>query len=362
MAASTGAEHGTTPNRSLSRADVEAVLRFLRQLSVKLKAGLSVEKCLAALSTDTRNRKLRRACQQMRTAMGMGGSLAEAMRGQVQLFDVCVTGLVERGEKSRKLLASLANACDYLEARRDLEDALRSAMARPIHALLLVLLATFAATVALSFLVKEFLPAATASQHASLGIAEHIAVHVSEAVRVAWPFVGVFGLSCFVAFRLLPRYPKTRGWLDALASRLPLVGVAVRATGVAIFARTVGVRMQGGDTLAQAMAIAALTAPSQNVQQQITATVQRIEKGRPYIEALVESGFLRLGDVNTVQGAERRGELGALMLTLARDREREAAADVKTLKAVTHTVVVVLLGLAIMAVVLTLYVPVFIVH
>jgi type IV pilus assembly protein PilC len=339
-----------------------AVLRFLRQLAIKLKAGLSLDKCLAALCTETRHAGVRQACVAIRAKTAGGTALADAMREHGQLFDVCVTGLVERGEKTRKLLGMLGSACDYLETRRRLEDGLRSAIFRPLNALSLVLLATFIATVALSFLAREFLPVSTLTQPASHSSAEQLAALVARKVQIAWPYVGVFGFVCFLALQFLPRLAPTRRVLDAIGVRLPLVGAAVRSTGVALFVRTLAIRTQVGATLAQAMTIAALTAQNQPMRERITTLIHRIEKGRPYIDALVEDGTLRLGDVTAVQAADRRGDLATVLLTLARDREQEATADVKALKAVTHTVVVVLLGVAIMGVVLTLYVPVFINH
>jgi len=345
-----------------SVADVAAVLRFVRQLAVKLKAGLSTEKCLAALATETRHGRLRRACQDLRAAIAKGVPLAQAMHAQRSLFDECVIGLVAKGEQTRKLRGALAGVADYLDARGRLVGALRSAVARPLDALSYVLLATFIAAVVLSFLVMSVLPAAPGGEHAALSGADHVAFHVAEGVRAAWPFVGALGLFCFLALRLLPRYPGTRAWLDALSMKLPLVGPAFRATGVALFTRTIGICMQAGYTLAEAMRFAAVTAPNLAMRRHIAATIEKIGKGRPYIDALVDDGFLRLGDVTAVQAADRRGELGTLSLNLAHDYEQEAATDVKTLRAVTHTLVVVLLGLAILGVVLTLYVPVFVVR
>ena len=136
----------------------------------------------------------------------------------------------------------------------------------------------------------------------------------------------------------------------------------MRANAVAVFCLTVGLRMRAGDTLGQAMHMAARTARNLRVRRHIATTMGRIDKGRPYIDALVEDGFLRHGDVTAVQAAERRGDLGALLLTLAEERARGALADAKTLKAIVDTLVVLVIGLAILGVVLTLYVPVFVTH
>jgi type II secretory pathway component PulF len=358
----TSEERGRTAQARASGAEAQAALRFIRQFSVKLKAGLSVEKCLAALVNETRNRRLQGAVREMHKAVVQGIPVSYAMRGEGAFFDICVVGLVERGEQTRKLRAALASVADYLEHKVQLEASLRSAVARPLNALSLVLLATFVATVVLSFLVREVLPAATSSQPVEISTLDRIAFSVSEAVRVGWPFVGFVGLLCFIALKLIPRLPATRAWLDVLALRLPLVGPAVQSSGLAFFFRTIAVRMQAGTSLASAMKVAAITAPNRAMGERIAATIQKIEKNRPYIDALVEDGFLRLGDVTAVQAAERRGDLGAVMLTLAGDREPEAVADAKKLRAVMHTLVVALLGLAILGVVLTLYVPVFIAH
>lgn len=340
--------------------DAEAVLRFVRQLAVKLKAGLSVEKCLAALANETRHRQLARACVAMSASLAGGTSLWQAMRSHGELFDPCVVGLVASGERSRKLRVQLGQAADYLEYRIRLAKGLRGAIVQPLEALFYVLLATFVATVALSFLVKDALPVLAGTNHPGVSLLDHVAFHVSAAVRIAWPIVGVCGLLGFSAVRLLPRRPAAREWFEAAALRVPLIGRAFRATGYAILTKTVGIWMQAGNTLAQAMEMALLTAHSWPMRQRIAATMQRIESGRPYVDAFVEDGILRMGDVSAVQGAERRGELGQLMLTLASDRQREAEIDVKSLRAISHSAVVLLLGIAILSVVLTLYVPVFV--
>jgi Type II secretory pathway, component PulF len=239
---------------------------------------------------------------------------------------------------------------------------MHNAVTKPLNVLSFVLLAIFVAAVVLSFLVKEVLPEETGAHHATLTLADQIAIKVSEVVRAAWPYVGVLGFLGFLTLHFLPRYPRARAGIDQVALKLPLVAAATRATAQACFVRTVGILMRTGAILGEAMEIAILTAPNVFMRDAIGLTVRKIEAGKPYVEAMVEDGFMRRRDINVVQGAERRGELGQFMLTLADDREREASDKVGTLKAVAHTTAVVLLGLAIAAVVLGLYVPVFILH
>jgi type IV pilus assembly protein PilC len=237
---------------------------------------------------------------------------------------------------------------------------MHSAVAKPLNVLSLVLLAVFIAAVALSFLVKEVLPEVGASQHVALTLADRIAIQVAGVLRVAWPVLGMLGFLSFLALQLLPRHARVRTILDQVALRLPLVAAAMRATAQACFMRTVGILMRSGAQLGEAMAIAAQTTTYSFMAKSVALTVQKIEAGKPYIDAMVEDGLLRRRDINAVQSAERRGELGTFLLALADDCERQAAERVGTLTTVAHTAVVVLLGLAIAAVVLSLYVPVFV--
>ena len=240
--------------------EAEALLRLVRQFSVKLKAGLSVEKSLAALAGETRNRRLRRACAALHVSAAAGGSLALAMRAQGSAFDPFVIGMVEWGEKAKKLRPALASIADYLEHRARLERGLRGAVAQPLDALSFVLLATFVAAVVLAFLVKDVLPATHAAEGAAISAMDRISSRGAEAVRAAWPWVGAAGFVAFLATRFVPGHPGARAWLDRVALKLPLVGVAIRTSGIALFLRTVGIWMQAGGTMAQAMAGAAVTA------------------------------------------------------------------------------------------------------
>jgi type II secretory pathway component PulF len=336
------------------------VLRFARQFSVKLKAGLSAEKCLAALANETKEQRLRQVCRELHNQVAQGCPLSLAMREHGGAFDECVVRLVETGEKGGNLKGALATAADYLERKSQMRRDLRSAVAKPLDVLAMVLLALFIATVALSFLIKDVVPAEGSGHHVALGYADRIALRLSELVRRVWPVIGVFGAVCFFGMHLLPSVAAARAALDRLALRIPLLRSAVRSTGLACFARTVTIQMRTGAMLGEAMEVAAITAPSCHLGETITHTIQRIEAGQPYLEALVEAGLLHRRDVSTAQTAERRGDLAAFMQTTAEAYEREAKEEVHRLKTFSHTAVVIVLGIATIAVVLTLYVPVFI--
>jgi type IV pilus assembly protein PilC len=347
------------PQRIAVASAVDELL-FVRQFSVKLKAGLSVEKCLAALTAETKNRSLRTACKEMHAQVAQGCPLSLAMREHTGAFDDCVVRLVEAGEQGGNLKAALASVAQYLEHVGGLRGAMHNAVAKPLDVLSLVFLALFIAVVMLAFLVKETLPGASGVHHAAANTADQVAITVAGIVRTVWPVVGVLGALFFLTLRLAPRYPATRAGIDLLARKLPLLSSASLAAALACFARTVGALMGGGATLGEAMEIAARTASNLSMQNAIGQTMRKIETGKHYVEALIEAGFIHRRDANTIQTAERRGGLGEFILTLAEGYERDASDKIRVLTTVVHCGVVLVVGAAIASAALTLYVPVFI--
>jgi len=118
--------------------------------------------------------------------------------------------------------------------------------------------------------------------------------------------------------------------------------------------------MSSGAALWEAMQLGAGAVTNLSMRETIACTIDKIEKGRPYLEALVDAGFLRRRDVNIVQVAERRGTLADAMLTIADGYEREAVDHVRRLATLVQSGSVLVAGGAIVIAVLTLYVPVFI--
>jgi type II secretory pathway component PulF len=336
----------------------EDLLRFVRQLQVKVAAGLSVDKALVALASETKSKRLRRACKEMQAELAGGRSLAAAMAGQKGVFDACVLRLVEEGEQARNLKRALAAASEHVQRTAELRRSLRNAVAKPLDALFLVLLAVFIAAVALSFLVKDVLPPMAGPHRAALSGADAVAIRAARLLRTLWPVLGLCGAMAFAAVHVLPRIRGARAGLEGSALRLPLLGAAHRQISLACFSWTIGILMRAGIRLDEAMQVAAATAQHEVMRTSITNTMRTIEAGKPYLDAMAEAGFLRRRDISSISAAERRGELPAAILTLAADYQREASDRVARLRAVVQTGVVLVLGLAIVSVMLTLYLPV----
>jgi type II secretory pathway component PulF len=337
---------------------IEAQAKLLRQFAVKSKARLSPEKCLVALANDSRDRCLRELCRLMHDDIKRGAPLSVVMREHA-VFDAAVLALVEESERSGNLTAGLLRAADYLDRVGRLRREMHDAMAKPLNVFSLVLLAIFIAAVALAFLVKDVVPDAQLP-HAQSSALDRVAIEVARLVRQAWPFVGVAGALGFLALQLVPRWPRTRLLLEQVALKLPLVSVALSATAQALLCRTTATVMQAGVLLGDAVTLATSLSPYALLRRRMTETIAAIEGGQPYIEGFVGAGFFRRTEINIVQASERRGDLATTIFALADEREREAFGRIGTLKAVAHTFVVVLLGVATAAVVFSLYVPVFV--
>lgn len=71
---------------------------FCRQFVSMLRAGVSIVEALDMLSIQTENKTLSQAIREVRTEIGKGSTLSEAMEKQNKVFPPMLVNMVEAGE------------------------------------------------------------------------------------------------------------------------------------------------------------------------------------------------------------------------------------------------------------------------
>ena len=108
---------------------------FCRQFVSMLRAGVSIVEALDMLSIQTENKTLSQAIREVRTEIGKGSTLSEAMEKQNKVFPPMLVNMVEAGETSGSIDKSLERMAiqfeksqvkGYDEAFHDVSDGIRS--------------------------------------------------------------------------------------------------------------------------------------------------------------------------------------------------------------------------------------------
>ena len=113
------------------------VLDFTQQLATLVEAGLPLERALVVLGEVAASRRLRQIVQDVTQSVRAGSTLADALaRHQPRPFSRLYVNTVRAGERGGVLEIALRRLAEHLERRRELREAVVSALIYP--ALLIV--------------------------------------------------------------------------------------------------------------------------------------------------------------------------------------------------------------------------------
>ena len=105
---------------------------FCRQFVSMLRAGVSIVEALDMLSIQTENKTLSQAIREVRTEIGKGSTLSEAMEKQNKVFPPMLVNMVEAGETSGSIDKSLERMAIQFEKEAKLKGMMKRSMMYPM--------------------------------------------------------------------------------------------------------------------------------------------------------------------------------------------------------------------------------------
>ncbi len=339
-----------------SGVGIRELSRFTRQFSAMTAAGLPMVACLDTISGQVENRPLREAVAKVSVDVQGGGALAEALSQHPRIFNRLYCAMVRAGEAGGMLGDILKRLADYQERQANLQRRIRGALAYPA----VVLLVTAGALAALmTFVVPTFASMLT-DLGAALPASTRLVIQASEIVRRFWmpalaSFAGI--LIWFVlSYR---RSPAFRLQLDTLLLRLPVLGDLARKSAIARFSRTLGALLTGGVPLPAALEITAETAGNGAVEAALLQTLEAVKAGNTISSRLARAGLFPAMVVQMVSVGERTGGLAEMLTRISDYYEVEVDTALGTVTSLIEPVLIVLMGIAVAAVLIAMYLPMF---
>ena len=297
---------------SISAADV---LLFTRELAQLKQANLPLDKALAILRDLAPSRRLQCFVDDVAEALRGGKTLYQALQPHGSSLGQQYLAMIRAGEASGNLQLALTDLAAQLEADARQRGQLVTALTYPAILFGVSVLSVF---LLLLFVVPQFRDLFDAMGDA-LPLTTRWVLAFSDAVRLHWQI----GLSLLLAAFLLLRHwyatPSGRLVVDRLLLRLPLLGDVVAALQSAVYFRTLGMLLQRGVPLLDALRYAAETLTNQGLAAEARPLVEHAKAGRR-----LSDGFSgqRLGDRGAAALIRVAEETGQLAQTLSRLGER----------------------------------------
>jgi len=341
--------------RMLRGVNLATILLFTGQLSAMLAGGLHLARVLSSLAAEAANKNFRKALTEVREAITVGSTFADALDQHPHIFDRLYVAIVRAGEISGSLPPVLDTLTVYLEKTAQLRRKVIGAVTYPAVILLIAILIVFIMIVKLVPIFETVY----ARANAVLPAPTRLLIAVSGLVR-SYTFTFFLG-TVLVALLFFAAVQTTAGrrLFDGAKLRLPLFGPLIRKAAMARTCRTLSVLLNAGIPLLEATETTARVSNNKVIEGALVSATRRMQDGGTIAETLRQTGEFPTMVIQLVATGEESGTLPAMLGRAAVYYEQQVDNAVATLSTLIEPIMIVLMGAIAGSVVFALYLPIF---
>jgi type IV pilus assembly protein PilC len=338
-----------------AKIKLKEVAIFSRQFATMVNSGLPILRALSILAEQVSNKELAKILTLVRNDVEQGASLSAAMAKYPKAFNNLYIAMVKSGETGGMLDDVLLRLADVLEREVHLRQKIKSAMTYPVAVVALVVLIMSAM---LLFVVPQFKSIYT-QLGGTLPLPTRVLLMASDAVKKYWY---VFIFVTFVMVFLFKRYKKTekgRANLDAIKLKIPIFGTLFHKTALSRFSSTAGMLLRSGVPILQALDIVADTVNNAVMSRAVVDVQASVREGESIAKPLARHAVFPPMVVQMLAVGEETGQVDTMLDKVAKFYDQEVEAAVDALTSLIEPLLIAIIGGAVGAAVIALYMPMF---
>lgn len=340
--------------RLRSRAGQFPATLFATELLALLDAGLNAVEALQALAENEPDASNRQVLERVLDALRRGESLSSAFGRDPQAFPTLVTAAVRSSEQSGDLAEALGRYIAYREAF----DRVR---AKVISALIYPAVLAVVGLLVIAFLMGYVVPRFARvyeDMGSGLPFFSGLLLAVGRAIEQNGALAAMLAVSVLAAAVHAASHQGARARIAALLWRIPALGARMRIYQLARLYRTVGMLLRAGIPALRAFEMAGEGLPPM-LRARLGRVADEVRDGRAMSEALTGAGLTTPVATRMMVVGEHSGGMGEMMDRIARFYDEETARALDAFTRIFEPILMALLGLAVGAVVVLMYMPVF---
>lgn len=326
------------------------VLTMSSELSIMLKAGLSLDSALRVLIGMSAKPAMVTLTTSLLDDVKGGAPLSRALGRHPQQFGDFYINMVRSGEASGQLSAVLERLVEHLDRLRALRESVISAA---IYPAILLAVAVLSLIAMLGFVVPQF-----ETLFKDMGDALPLPTKIIMVIGHAFTDYGLFmAIGVFLLAWLLRQWwrsPSGTRWWQARALGLPVAGKLVLKYNLTLFSRSLGTLLGSGVPLIAALQIATQTVGNLKLRQSLEGVIPKVKGGGKMVDALQASGIFEPLAVNLIKVGEETGRMGAMLLELARIFNGDVETGIKRGLTLLEPVLILVLGMLIASIIVSI--------
>ncbi len=310
-------EGGMRPGFSLKSLLVRKVslkdkIFFTKQLSMLLKSGVPLLNALELLIEQTEG-NLRKIVIELKDGIKEGRSLADGLSKYPKVFDTIYVQLIKAGEATGRLEFILDRLTAYLTKRELLRKKISGALTYPIIQLVVIGIVT---VILLTLVVPEIAQTFEA-EGGQLPLNTRILIGVSDFLINHYIILLVALVTLYGSYRLWKATPGGARAIDAIKLKLPFINYFVRTNVIVQFSSTLGMLMEAGVNLAEALDIVVKIVQNRILVDTLNQARENIIKQGKVAEYLKQTGIFPPIAIYLINTGEQSGNLDTMLTTVA---------------------------------------------
>jgi len=330
------------------------LMRFTRQLSILINAGVPILECMEILYKQEQNLSLKRTVKNISMQIEEGKSLFDAMTTQ-QGFDKLYCALVKAGESAGILDTILEKLAEFLERGEKLKKQVKSALTYPVIVVFVGIIVIFGL---MTYVVPQFVEILKESNQQIPWITQ-LVIDISKFFQ-EYTLLLIAGVVGFTIIFL--NYIKTREgkkqW-DLFTMKAPLFGMLIIKGNLGAFTRTLATMLAAGVPIIDSLEICIDTLDNTQIAKDLQKVRKAVTEGKSITEPLGRIPYFPPLISQMIKVGESTGNLDQMLLKVADVFESEVEDLVANLTKLIEPMILVGLGGMIGVVLVAMYLPIF---
>ncbi|MBU6214306.1 type II secretion system F family protein [Patescibacteria group bacterium] len=319
----------------------QEIIRFARNLSAMIVAGLSISRALSVIERQSSNPRMKAVATGLSESIKKGSSFNEALALYPRVFPEIFVAMARAGEESGSLSESLNVVALQMGRSEELSRKIRGAMIYPSIVIIGVLI--------VAILMLIFVVPTLTNTFTSLGVQVPLATRiivamsdflVNNAVLIAPVLILLAGVGVSFA------RSRIGGKLLLLGSlHLPVIGELIRETYTARAARTLSSLLVAGVPVLNALAITKSVVHAEVFANVVSEAEEHVRKGDLLSKAFSEhTGLYPILMSDMLAVGEETGKVAEMLKQIAEFYEDTVSEKTKDLSTIIEPVLMLIIG------------------
>jgi type II secretory pathway component PulF len=310
-AGAAGDAAGPVSGLRMSRGEL---IGFFMQMSLLLRAGITLPEALSRLAEDGAGGRLGEVVSALREDIVVGVPLHQSMARFPRVFPAAITAVVQAGEVSGRLPDVFESLCSYQEWLDGLVADIRQALIYPV----MVMSAALALVLLLFTLVVPRFVVLLTDLSLEVPLLTRVVMGISQVLLQAWPVLVALLVGgpvlLKIALRTSPPFARA---FDRGLMRLPVFGPLVAMFALSRFTRNLGMLYEAGIPLMRGLEICRQLVGNRAIAHAVAEAREGVMGGTPFSKCLSRQKIFPATVVTMIATGEASGTLDVALRSVS---------------------------------------------